>query len=311
MSYFNSALPFVDHSCRRRMPQRLTHVFESLSVDLSDDAGSGLRIRTSSVDDWWFNLVEGRGRLALFTEDLDSFSNHATLVLTLRGQHASLDRRSLCPPPARQLFFGLSSRWGASSSSGNFSYLCIYIPVDQLGEHDFENIPYGYSMGVEQGAGAVLSSAMCKLVDEVIDGGDSHSIAGILPAFSNLAITTLSQKRVPTALPDPNARRMRRIMDCLNSYFSDPDLDPNQVAAMVGVSRRQLDREFEQAGDTFSRRLRVLRLNKARALLRTEAGMSITRVAYEVGFSCPTVFGRHFRAHFGETPSEFCQGLSQ
>jgi len=291
------------------MPQRLTNVFDSLNVDLSDDEDSELRIRTSSVDDWWFSLVEGRGRLALFTDDLGLFSNHATLVLTLRGKHASLDRRSVCPPPARQLFFGLSSRWGASASSGDFSYLCIYIPIDQLAQPHFNDIPFGCSMGADHGAGAVLSSAMRKLVNEVIAGRDSRSVAGILPAFSHLAVSTLSQEQRVNALPDRGSRRMRRIIECLNSKFPDPELAPDQVAAVIGVSRRQLDREFARAGETFSRRLRILRLNKARALLREKPDMSITQVAYEVGFSCPTVFGRQFRAHFGETPREFCQGI--
>jgi len=74
---------------------------------------------------------------------------------------------------------------------------------------------------------------------------------------------------------------------------------------MVGISRRQLNREFERSDETFGARLRALRLAKARELLSADGEMNITQVAYEVGFSSPTLFGRLFKEHFGVTPREF------
>jgi len=310
MSYFNTALPFIEHSCRNRMPQHLVDLYKSIKVDLSDEAGSGLKIRSTALDDWWCSWVEGKGDLTLVADNLDLFANHALLLLTQRGQHRRLNHKPLFPPPG-QISFGLSASRDASVSSGDFGYLCIYIPLDQLNSSGVEAIPYGYSIGVDRGAGRVLSQAMCSLVNEVINGGDQRSLAAMLPAFSNLAIATLNHSdsvAVPRIL---SSRRMSRITEWLKSNFRDPDLTPDQVAAMVGISRRQLDREFARTGDSFSTRLRELRLNKARDLLRADPQTSVTQVAYEVGFSCPSVFGRLFKSSFGVTPRQFCLGLIQ
>jgi len=296
-----TAFPFVDRVCRQRLPKRLADVFRAVHVELS--SGSRLHIRTAAVNDWWLSSVEGSGCVTFKAEDREAFSNHALLLLTLRGEHRRVNYKPLFPPVG-QISLGLSVPRDTSRSSGEFAYLVIFVPLDQLDPANC-GIPYGYSIDTGHGAGAILAACMFRLVEEAIQGAGDQAITPILPSFASLVISTLSQKDNPAVFHITNPRRMSRIGDCLNRHYADPLLTPAQVAEMVGISRRQLNREFERAGETFGARLRALRLAKARELLSADGEMTITQVAYEVGFSSPTLFGRLFKEHFGVTPREF------
>jgi len=297
-----TAFPYIDLACRQRLPKRLADVFRAVDVELS--SGSRLHIRTAAINDWWLSSVEGSGCVTFKAEDREAFSNHALLLLTLRGEHRRVNYKPLFPPVG-QISLGLSVPRDTSRSSGDFAYLVLFVPLDQLDPGKQGVIPYGYSIDAGHGAGAILAASMLRLVEEAIQGVGDHAIAPILPAFANLVVSTLGQKDNPAVFHITNPRRMSRIGDCLNRHYADAFLTPARVAEMIGISRRQLNREFERAGETFGTRLRILRLTKARELLSADGEMTVTQVAYEVGFSSPTLFGRLFKEHFGLTPREF------
>lgn len=77
------------------------------------------------------------------------------------------------------------------------------------------------------------------------------------------------------------------------------------VAVAVGVSPRSLYRAFQDfRGLSFSHFVRSVRMDAARALLRDEPSLPLKVVARRVGYPDYTSFWRHFRAHFGVSPSE-------
>lgn len=67
-----------------------------------------------------------------------------------------------------------------------------------------------------------------------------------------------------------------------------------EVAAMIGISERALNRELAAEGTTFRRILLLSRLEAATVLLRDTA-MPLTEIAFEVGYSDATSFSRAFR----------------
>ncbi|OAF15606.1 AraC family transcriptional regulator [Bradyrhizobium centrolobii] len=84
------------------------------------------------------------------------------------------------------------------------------------------------------------------------------------------------------------------------------DLCLSEVAMRSGLSPRQTQRLFEQAGTTFTEFVLEQRLLLARKLLSDPRAKArkISDIAHSAGFSDLSYFNRAFRKRFGATPSE-------
>ncbi len=81
-------------------------------------------------------------------------------------------------------------------------------------------------------------------------------------------------------------------------------LTTEDIAAHVGLSRRQLERLFKRYLNTVpSRYYLQIRLERARKLLR-ETSLSIVDIGLQCGFSSGPHFSTSYRNHFNITPSE-------
>jgi len=100
------------------------------------------------------------------------------------------------------------------------------------------------------------------------------------------------------------ARRVA-ILNYIEANFSDPTLNLNTSVDRIGLSRTYIQALLDEAGFSFSEKLRDARLNQARRLLgdRHHGHLSIAAIAYDCGFSEISTFYRLFRAKFGDTPS--------
>ena len=79
---------------------------------------------------------------------------------------------------------------------------------------------------------------------------------------------------------------------------SPPSLE--ELAAMLNISRRSLNRYLEREGATF--RELSNRVRHELACERIAQGMSVTEVAYSLGYGDRSNFGRAFRARAGHSP---------
>lgn len=76
-----------------------------------------------------------------------------------------------------------------------------------------------------------------------------------------------------------------------------------EIAERVGLSRRQLERQFKRfLGTTPLKYYLMLRLSKAHQLLQ-QTDMSVTDIALSAGFESPEHFSRLYREMFGRPPS--------
>jgi len=81
-------------------------------------------------------------------------------------------------------------------------------------------------------------------------------------------------------------------------------LPTDDIARLVGVSRRQLERLFKQHLDELpSRYYARLRLTRARRLLQ-QTSQSILQIGLACGFASGSHFSNAYRAHFGHTPRD-------
>lgn len=89
----------------------------------------------------------------------------------------------------------------------------------------------------------------------------------------------------------------------MEANLAEP-LPTEEIARLVGVSRRQLERLFKQHLDALPARWYLgLRLERARRALR-QTSQSVLQIALGCGFASGPHFSNAYRAHFGCTPRE-------
>lgn len=93
----------------------------------------------------------------------------------------------------------------------------------------------------------------------------------------------------------------------IERHLRDPDLNPEAVAEACRVSSRYLRRLFAADGESVSGFILRRRLEEAARQLGNELwnSLSVTDIAYGLGFGSSAHFARAFRKHFGLTASEY------
>ena len=109
----------------------------------------------------------------------------------------------------------------------------------------------------------------------------------------------------PLQLPLPSDRRLKVITDALMSNPGD-ERSLSDWTKSVGASERTLERHFrKELGMSFRKWRQHLRLLSAVTLLSD--GMSVTAVAYELGYASPSAFIAMFRGKIGHPPKRYLQ----
>lgn len=111
-------------------------------------------------------------------------------------------------------------------------------------------------------------------------------------------------QRVPLAARIGGGQpKLTEAVALMEANIEEP-LATEDIARLVGVSRRQLERLFKQYLDSLpSRYYLEMRLNRARQLLQ-QTPQSILQIGLGCGFSSGPHFSSAYRAHFGLTPRE-------
>lgn len=100
--------------------------------------------------------------------------------------------------------------------------------------------------------------------------------------------------------------RLRSIKAHMEANLGDPNLSLTAVARKNGVSTRYLHQLFRLTGMTASDWLRLRRLQRCYDLLTSpqHLNLSITDIAFSMGFSSSSHFSNLFRAQFKVRPSD-------
>ena len=104
---------------------------------------------------------------------------------------------------------------------------------------------------------------------------------------------------------DLDAKFLKQIIEIIKKHLSDPEFNSEVLANEIGLSRMQLYRKIRGLTDqTVHEFIRSIRLEHAVKLLEDKK-MTITEVAFEVGFNDLTYFARCFRKQYDKSPSEY------
>ena len=90
----------------------------------------------------------------------------------------------------------------------------------------------------------------------------------------------------------------------IQTYLFDPRLSLTLAARIFGVSERQLQRDLQKEGETFSNILSRERIRTSTDLLGT-SNLSVYEISKSLGYSNQAHFARAFSRATGMTPSKF------
>ncbi len=98
---------------------------------------------------------------------------------------------------------------------------------------------------------------------------------------------------------------MKRAVDIIEEHMDDPDFNVETFSKLVGMSRVSLYNKLKSLTNySVQEFIFLIRLKRAAQLLK-ESGMTVTEIAYSVGFKDPSHFSKLFKKQFGVSPKSY------
>ena len=98
---------------------------------------------------------------------------------------------------------------------------------------------------------------------------------------------------------------LQNVKDLIEKHYKDPQFDVMTFCDTIGMSKSQLNRKmkavFNKSPNQF---IRSYRLEYAKQLIIKNKSLSLSEIAYEVGFTSPAYFSKCFHDEFGYAPSD-------
>ena len=103
-------------------------------------------------------------------------------------------------------------------------------------------------------------------------------------------------------LEDTESKFLQGLTEAIKKHLDNPDFGVPQLAQTVLMSQMQVYRKLKAlTGKTPSQFIRSIRLQKGMELLKT-SDLTISEIAYEVGFADPNYFSKTFQQEFRRSP---------
>jgi len=101
--------------------------------------------------------------------------------------------------------------------------------------------------------------------------------------------------------------RINRVIDYIKSNL-DGDLSLEKLSSIANFSKFYFHRIFKSVtGENLNSCVGRMRIERSAFMLIYNPGLSITSIAFDSGFSSPSVYSREFKAHYKLSPSQWRQ----
>jgi AraC-like DNA-binding protein len=185
--------------------------------------------------------------------------------------------------------------------------LHVTVPTHILRAHIPHDSSTGLFMPLELPELAIAENILTDVFED--DGGLSEASARLLveTALAIIGNAVHATEDVSPARQTIADRRLQDVLRFIEIHLSDPQLSTAMVAKGCGISPRYLSFLLRLRGTSFSELVWEQRLAKAKDWLSASdpRDISISEIAYGVGFKSPAHFSRMFKRVFKVNPREF------
>lgn len=191
---------------------------------------------------------------------------------------------------------------------GKVRSLYLEIPRDQFAERfRKDRIPIARTMATGRGLGRIAAEfcSMLALEGAALDAPVRDRLGDELMDVLALALEMGDEDHL-SADQTVQKARLRSVKAWIEQHLADPDLSLEKVARNNGVSLRHLHYLFKLTDMSVSEWIWDRRLQRSYDMLThpEPRPLSVTEVAYQLGFSSSSHFSTAFRRKFGISPSD-------
>ena len=177
----------------------------------------------------------------------------------------------------------------------------VIVPKELLLERGFRAAMSACKLSARTGTGRIAYNFVHAAFDEATKLSPNNAI-GVADSLIDLLLLPLREPEAMFNRVGPEAMYVRAQF-FIREHLRDPDLSIDRISAALNCTKRYLHMLFSDRGTTISDYIRQARLQHCRHELETQAGKSVTDVAFSWGFSSSSHFSRVFRKYFGVVPS--------
>lgn len=179
----------------------------------------------------------------------------------------------------------------------------MYLPIILLTVMDTEEKHF---KGLELGADDYMPKPFSMSMLVARTSNLIHQRDNLRIAFSG---SVVEKATAPKIITEERDRKLMDVIDSwIDSHLSDPNMTLEMLYEKLGYGRSKFFAKFNSlTGKTPREYIRERKLNKAAEMLRNDE-MTISEVAYKLGFSTPQYLSTCFKAYFGMTPSQYQKG---
>jgi AraC family transcriptional activator of tynA and feaB len=186
----------------------------------------------------------------------------------------------------------------------------VIVPKDLLRERGFQLAKMSpFKLSARTGTGRIAHDFVHAAFGEAAKLSPYNAI-GVADSLIDLLLLPLREADTMFDRVGPEAMYVRA-QAFIREHLRDPDLCIDQISAALGCTKRYLHMLFSDRGMTVSDYIWQARLQNCRHELETQAGKTITDVAFSWGFSSSSHFSRVFRKYFGVVPSSIHKAQHQ
>jgi len=194
-----------------------------------------------------------------------------------------------------------------TDQDGVHETLHITVPTHILRAHIAQDFSTGLFLHLDRPELAIAENILTDVFED--ERGLSEDSARLLveTALTVLGNAVRASEDAAPVRQTIADRRLAEVLRFIEVHLSDPQLSTAMVAKGCGISPRYLSFLLRLKGTSFSELVWQQRLEKARTWLSSSdpRDISISEIAYGVGFKSPAHFSRMFKRVFGANPREF------
>jgi len=178
----------------------------------------------------------------------------------------------------------------------------VIVPKDLLQERGFRLAKMSAcKLSARTGTGRIAHDFVLAAFDEATTLSPYNAV-GVADSLIDLLLLPLREADTMFDRGGAEATYIRAQF-FIREHLRDPELSIDQISTALGCTKRYLHMLFSDRGMTVSDYIWRARLQQCRHELETQAGKTITDVAFSWGFSSSSHFSRVFRKYFGIVPS--------